>query len=291
MRAVGYDRAMRPGFVFTALALVAMPSVASAQEVRSDARAAYDDAARAYEARDFRRAAEGFAKADALAPNALALKLALAAAVQADDPALAEELAVRAESRDASADVQEMARNAHRLAKGRVGKIEIACASPSASCVASVAGRELRHGQTAIVARGPVVVTFTSASGKVATETVSVAADAITRAQEPAERAPQPVRATEPATPPQRARGGLDPVFVWIGAGLTVALAGGTVASGLDANARHDEFVATRTLATRDAGQSAELRTNVLLGSTIVVAAVTGVIGLWFTRWGGSELR
>lgn len=279
---------MRWLFVSTALALVAMTGVASAQEERSDARTAYDDAAKAYEARDFKRAAEGFAKADALAPNALALKLALAAAVQADDPVLAEELAVRAESRDASADVQEMARNAHRLAKGRVGKIEIACAAPSAPCVAQIGARELRHGQTAIAARGPVTVTFTSAGGKTTTETVIVAADTTTRANEPAFAPAKIERLEHPADRP-RARSGLDPAFVWIGAGLTVALAGVTVVSGLDANARHDDFVAARTTSSRDTGQAAELRTNVLLGSTIVVAAVTGVIGLWFTRWGGSE--
>ena len=281
------------------LAMTALASNASAQEERTEARAAYDEAARAYEARDFRRAAEGFARADVLAPNALALKLALAAAVQADLPVLAEELALRAESRDASADVQELARSAHRLAKGRIGHLEIACASPAAPCTANVAGRDLRHGQMIVVAPGSTPVTFTSANGTVAIETINVVTDGTTRAMEPTARAaapaaapvPAPARssATSPSEDANRGRGGLDPLFFWIGAGLTATLGGITVGSGLDANARYDDFAAARTVETKDAGQSAELRTNILLGSTIAVAAVTGVVALFFTRWGGHD--
>jgi hypothetical protein len=281
------------------VAVTALPSGASAQEERTEARAAYDDAARAYEARDFRRAAEGFARADVLAPNALALKLALAAAVQADLPVLAEELALRAESRDASADVQELARNAHRLAKGRVGHLEIACASPAAPCTANVGGRDLRPGQVVIVAPGSTAVTFTSANGVVATAMVNVVTEGTTRATEPTARAaapataaPAPARSLSPSPPGDETnahRGGLDPVLFWIGAGVTAALGGVTVASGLDANGRYDDFASVRTADARDSGQSAELRTNILLGSTIAVAAVTGVVGLFFTRWGGHD--
>ena len=122
---------------------------------------------------------------------------------------------------------------------------------------------------------------------------MNVAADATARAIEPAAPSPAPVIARTPSTPvvdPGGTRsGGLDPVFFWIGAGLTAVLGGVTIGSGVDANQRYDDFAAARTVETRDAGQSAELRTNILLGSTIAVAAVTGVVGLWLTRWGGGR--
>ena len=278
-----------------ALAVLLFGSQAAAQEERSDARAAYDDAARAYEAKDFPRAARGFARADALAPNALALKLALAAAVQAGDPVLAEELAVRAERRDASADVQELARSAHRFAKGRVGTIRIAC-SGTPTCTAEIGGRKLRDGETIIALRGPVVVAFTSAEGRASRVDVDVPEGGLAIASEPSPLATAPPRAASaaPREPPAASGSGgakgLPPVFFWLGVGATSALTGATIASGIDSNARYDDFAAARTVETRENGRASELRTNVLLGGAIVAALATTAVGLWFTRWGaGAE--
>src|SRR5262249_38333203 len=63
------------------------------------ARAAYDRGKAAAEAKRWLEAANAFARADALAPNDVALASALKVAALADDPALALTLADRAEQR------------------------------------------------------------------------------------------------------------------------------------------------------------------------------------------------
>jgi hypothetical protein len=268
--------------VLVASLMLTMPHVALADG--DDARTLYETAARAYEAKDFAMAAKSFARADALKPNALALKLALASALQADDPVLAEELALHAEQRDSSADVQDLARSAHRMAKGRVGKVKIACASPP-TCVAEVAERRARDGEIVVVKRGRVEVRFTAASGRVSTVALD-AGDGEVLARE----APDPSVAPTAAPPSaQKAPTGLSPVFFFVGVGVTAALGGVTAVSGIDANAKYDDFATHRTVETRDPAKSAELRTNVLLGGAIVAALATGGLALWFTRWGSSR--
>lgn len=267
--------------------VVTAPRVARGEE-RSDARAAYDDAARAYEAKDFARAAQGFARADALAPNALALKLALAAALQANDPLLAEELAARAESRDTSTDVQELARRAHRFAADRVGRIRLVCARPG-GCVATIGDRKVHDGETAVVARGLVDVVITSSLDRTTPVQVDVTVGGVVTLEEPgAADASRPSFGPTSSAPGEGSRpssGGLSPAWFWIGVGITAASTGGTIASGVDANSRYDDFEALRTEAARDTGRAAELRTNVLLGTTIAFAVATGIIGVWLTKW------
>lgn len=87
----------------------------------------------------------------------------------------------------------------------------------------------------------------------------------------------------------------LRPVVFLVGAGLTVALGAATIVSGIDATNNPGVDAVRRACAGRDEscpeyqdGKSAETRTNVLLGVTIGAAVVTGVIGLFFTRWAGS---
>ena len=67
-------------------------------------------------------------------------------------------------------------------------------------------------------------------------------------------------------------------------AAVTVGLAGASLWSGLDVLSKNDEYERDPTKARLDAGQSAELRTNILIGATAVAAVATGVIA-WKTRW------
>jgi hypothetical protein len=126
---------------------------------------------------------------------------------------------------------------------------------------------------------------------------LDVAPDVVTVASEPKPQAPSsasasPATSAAPDTTASSASAkGLPPVVFWLGVGATSALTGATIASGVDSNARYDDFAAARTIETRDSGQASELRTNVLLGTTIVAALATTAIGLWFTRWGGSAER
>jgi hypothetical protein len=90
----------------------------------------------------------------------------------------------------------------------------------------------------------------------------------------------------------------LGPVVFFVGAGLTVAVGAATVLSGIDAKNNPGVDAVRRACAGKDAscpeyqaGKSAEMRTNVLLGATIGAAAVTGVIGLFFTQWSSSPVQ
>lgn len=87
-------------------------------------------------------------------------------------------------------------------------------------------------------------------------------------------------------------RHGLDPIWVYAGAGLTVVLGGVTLWSALDTKKSHDDY--ERDLPTLnqaevnqrvDDGHAKELRTNVLIGGTALVGVGTAVIGLFLVDW------
>lgn len=87
----------------------------------------------------------------------------------------------------------------------------------------------------------------------------------------------------------------LGPAVFLVGAGITVALAAGTVVSGIDAkNNPGVEKVREACVGKGEScpeyqdGKSAETRTNVLLAATLGAAVVTGVIGVFFTQWSRS---
>jgi hypothetical protein len=114
------------------------------------------------------------------------------------------------------------------------------------------------------------------------------------------EAAVKPVVLPPFQTPSQKAPAqGLSPV--WFFAGLGATLLAGTAAtlSGLDANSRHDDFIADGcgidAPATSpkpadcnrrsDQGAAATLRTNLLFGLTGLLAVNTAVLGAVFVRW------
>jgi len=84
--------------IVLAAALMVAPLAARADDPEA-ARAAYDRGAAAFKAKRYAEAAAELVRADALAPNAVALESALKAAELADDAALAMTLADRAEQR------------------------------------------------------------------------------------------------------------------------------------------------------------------------------------------------
>jgi hypothetical protein len=108
--------------------------------------------------------------------------------------------------------------------------------------------------------------------------------------------APMP-RPAGPADPPAGERppsaSGLSPVWFWIGVGGSALLGGATALSAVDTMDKHNQFVGNScaevanppcsSLSTE--GSSAQLRTNILIAGTAVVAVVTIVVGAAFTRW------
>ena len=91
---------------------------------------------------------------------------------------------------------------------------------------------------------------------------------------------------------PPRSSKPLPPGVFIAGAALTAVGIAATIVSGLDAQSNPGKDAVLRdcvgqgeSCPTYQRGKSAELRTNVLLGATLGVGIITGVIGVFFTRW------
>jgi hypothetical protein len=105
----------------------------------------------------------------------------------------------------------------------------------------------------------------------------------------PSAPAPQPAPelATSP-TPAPAARSGWSPAVVAVEGALTGALLVATIWSGLNAVAyKHGDFAANENEDTLGEGVFRERRTNVLLGTTIGLAVITGVTALFLVDWKG----
>lgn len=261
----------------------------------------YEQAMQAVAAEDYARAAPLFAEADRLAPAPVALTSALNAALRADDAALGMELVERAAARpappagsDPTSDHAAAAAAVRQRFEARVGCVR---AAPGAVLVttdgAVPAGRSLwlpKGEQRVTVRRGAREV---EVSVRVVPR--GPADGPCTVVEPPAEPVagpgaplapPAPASTGAPAAPDTQgdAPSGLHPAFFGVGAGVTVALAAGLVASGVDTLAKHRAFVDSGEGA--DAGRAAQTRTNGLLVGTLGAAVGTVVLGV-FTRWSG----
>src|SRR5262245_55502094 len=87
-------------------------SEAGSPSPNTEAHAAYERGAAAFDRGDYPTAAKELARADALFPNVVALTTAIKAAILADDPALAMELADRTESRPVEATLSAVTQSA-----------------------------------------------------------------------------------------------------------------------------------------------------------------------------------
>ena len=88
----------------------------------------------------------------------------------------------------------------------------------------------------------------------------------------------------------------LSPVWFYAGAGVTLALTGATVWSALDTNSAFSDYEQalprlnqTQADARVRDGHSRELRTNLLLGGSLLCGAGTAILGIWFVDFGGSS--
>jgi tetratricopeptide (TPR) repeat protein len=79
----------------------------------------------------------------------------------------------------------------------------------------------------------------------------------------------------------------LSPWYVWSGVALTLGTGGVTTWSALDTKSVHDKFVKHPTQSAADKGESAQLRTGVLIGATATFAVATAVVAVFFTDWQG----
>jgi hypothetical protein len=276
-------------------ALLLVPAIARADETAS-ARALYDQGSAAYNAGDFARAAALLADADAAAPNPMVLGLAIGASLDAGDAVLGEDLALRADARGATGDLSDAASRAHARFQAKVGRVRIVCAEGD-GCAARLGSMRWNGGEVHAVAPGIVDVVFDEETSHLR---IAVGAGKVVDLVQPAPARPVPTRAlaASPLPPPPvvaspvegavRHEGGgrgLSPAWFWVGVAVTAG--GGIVvgASGADTTSLHGAFLTKPTVATQNAGESAQLRTNVVLGATIASAVVTATLGVFFTRW------
>lgn len=103
--------------------------------------------------------------------------------------------------------------------------------------------------------------------------------------------APDPVIApvVGPPRPIEPARKPLPPIVTVVGGVLTVAAGSLSIVSGLDTKKKRDDFPTERTQDNLDTAFASQTRTNVLLGTTIGLGVITGVVALFFTDWGGKS--
>jgi len=271
----------------TWILLAAVPAAADAASVER-AHAAYERAAADYDAGRYQAAAEGFARADELAPNPTALQMGVTAAVRADDAELGMTLVERADQRGLRGTNPAVETARQRFAD-RVGSVIVAC--PSA-CTVTIDGISMAPGVRRWVVVGPhevdVDVGGTLQSFPIGVQpqppvTVQARLPAGTASVSPA-AAPSPLAPSAPEAPTS----GLSPIWFWAGAAITLGLAGTSIASSLDTIHQHDVFLRDPTNAGASDGRSAQLRTNILWGATAAAAAATVLVGVVFVRWRAS---
>ncbi|WP_437812911.1 hypothetical protein [Sorangium sp. So ce1078] len=263
---------------------------------------AFDEGERAFRAGDFARAAAAFEAAYRAAPHASSLWNAARSWHRAGEAVRAANLYARY-LREAPPDAPD--RDAAGAALGqiapRLGRIEVY--APGARDVrvddAPVEGASVYVNPGSHVVAGEVdaqVLRRTEVIGAGEVRSVALVA-AAPRELPPAPPAPLPpppaagAPAARTATPrtslaPPPARRPLPPAGVIAGAAVTAIGAGLTVASGLDTLAARDAFDAAPTEENLVAGRGKQRRTNVLLGATLGLGALTGAAALWLVDWG-----
>lgn len=281
-----------------ALTAIATAAPARADEELTDARKAYDRGAKAYDDGDYVTAAREASFADQLVPNTTALELALKSVLRVELHVLAMQLADRVAARDdAPPSLRSLAAEARARSVDRVGKIRVDCKSWT-PCTATLDGAPFPFLEHNWVTVGPHSVRLAAAGRTqsfdvVVTRGQEIAVEAREPSAKPALPAPAapaaraPAAATSEAPPPARASdaSGVSPAWFWAGVAVTAAVGAGAIASGVDTLNKHDDFAAKPSRDGSTDGQSAQTRTNVLLGATGAAAAVTLALGLFVVKF------
>jgi hypothetical protein len=282
------------------------PSQAQGAPMGADAHDAYARGTSAYRRGDYAAAAREYAAADALAPNPVALQAAIDATVMGDDPVFGTTLLDRARGEPRTDALLTTMLTAEKKFAHRVGRIRLQC--PSAPCLAAIDGAAAVAGDPVVVRVGSHAVTL-EAAGTLVQRVVTVAPDeTIVVGPDPAPPVPTasslslpPPTPRSPAPRPPKptpvaaaSRGGLSPVWFYAGLGVTAVAGAVTIASGVDTSNQHASFERTcpgpsscHDLAS--SGQNAQLRTNVMLGVTAGLGALT-LATVLLVRWHDASL-
>jgi hypothetical protein len=271
----------------------------------------YDRGRRSFLAKEYEQAAVHFESAFRDAPRAETLRLAIRARREAKQLARAATLAAIAQQRYTSdPPTADLAKQTLDEAGPALQQYDVEC---TAECGVTADGRVVSQSdqvrQRIFLDPGPHDLGISFRSGSVARHVEAKKGGKESLAFEaPAVVTPPPTAtvtatatATTTAPPPETppaSRKPLGPVVFFIGAGVTVAAGAATIVSGIDTKNNPGVDTVRSECAGKDEtcpayqdGRAAQLRTNILLGATIGVGLVTGVIGLFFTDWKGSPAK
>jgi len=291
------------------------PQLAQAQndvvdpEVLNQAADEFEAGRRAFRARDFESAALHFENADRLVPNPDTLRSAIRARRDAKQNDRAATLAAVALSRyPDDAKLRGYAQKLISSVEKQLHKVEVHC---TPECSVALNNRITPYSRveeaTLYVSPGQHSVVAGWSANRTEMREVVATAGTTTVLDLVAPEEPEPVVAEaseekpEPPAEPVRvviepARGGLPPAVFWAGAGLTVALGGVSIWSGLDTQSNpgpdrvRSECAGRGTsCAAYQDGLSRQRRTNALLIATGVTGVATAVVGLFATDWGSGS--
>lgn len=297
----------------------------SAQDAAPDPekiRAAADEfeaGRRAYKGRDYEEAAVHFENANLAAPNAEALRSAIKARKEAKQPARAATLAALAVKRyPKNKSLADYAQSILAEHEKDLTKVQVHC-TPACSLAIDSRVVPINDATDAIVYVEPGKHTFVAgwSSNRTKTNDVTATAGSVSdvsfeappepKKEAPAAAAPAatpaaaPVAAVGSNAPPAgaeqpQAHGGMSPTVFFVGAGVTVALAGVTVWSGLDTKSHPGpDAVKAQCVGQGEScsayqdGLAKQKRTNILIGATGVVGLATAIIGAFATDWSGGD--
>ena len=276
-------------------------------QVRTAAEA-FDRGREAYKTEDYVEAAEQFESADANAPSAAALELAIRARDKAGQLDRAATLAALALARHPDdPNIQKIAPSIIERAKAELFELTLKC---DEACDVTVAGKIVpgrrSTDRTVFLISGTYTVRAGWSGDRSASKSVEArkAESGTLEFRAPAVAVAPPVVAapvvTEPAKPPEEdshAKGKLPQAAFFVGAGLTAVLGGVTLWSGIDTqnNPGPDRVRDACNAGSPDCqslydeGLGKQHRTNALLGVTAGLGVATAVVGIFFTDWGGSK--
>lgn len=270
---------------------VAASGAAASPEARRRAATEFRKGEQLFKAARYADAAKAFESALAIAPHAATLWNAAEAHAMAGNAPRAANLYARYRGTGGSESAAELDRRLADLGQ-KLGRVRL---RGRGATQVTIDGQAVDPKlEATYVDVGDHEVAADLVDGSVLRRKVSVAAGAaVTVLLEPetAPSAPSDPRPTDATLAPDPAAGKLAPTWFYVGLGVTAVLGVATAWSALDTRSARDDYKAdpAPTQEAYDAGRSKETRTNILLGATVVGAAATAAVGVFFTRWGGSR--
>jgi tetratricopeptide (TPR) repeat protein len=278
--------------------MCAWPRQARSQGERAEAAENFDRGAKAFARGDFRRAAEAFEAAYRLGPRPDVLWNAAQAWQRAGEAARAATLYARylreapPAAPDRGAATAQLAALSPRLARVEVhgDNLEQLAVDDVPSQETIVYVSRGAHVVSAVVGGRPVRKTQAVEAGDVVSVVLETPA-VVEIIPAPPSSLPAARVSLSPEPPPRPAHTGWSP-WVFVGsASLAAAAVGLTIGSGIDTDASLKTFDAHGTPANLRTGQEKELRTNILLGTSVALGLLTAATALWLVDWHGGGQR